>query len=209
MLGPVKQPDSPAPISARVARPRDLDAVIDILSAAFAHDPLWTWAFPDGNNRTVWWRLCIRSAMRYPSTWITDEGSAASVWIPPGGCEMTPEEEAGIPRLIETLCGDRSSVVMDLLGRFEHAHPRERPHYYLSMLGIRPERRGQGLGMALLADNLARVDEAGMPAYLESSSPTNNARYARLGFHQVGKFTTPDRQHTVATMWREPVPAAE
>ena len=108
MLGPVKQPDSPAPISARVARPRDLDAVIDILSAAFAHDPLWTWAFPDGDNRTVWWRLCIRSAMRYPSTWITDEGSATSVWIPPDGCEMTPQEEAGVPRLIETLVGDRS-----------------------------------------------------------------------------------------------------
>ena len=188
-----------------MAGPGELDAVIEILSAAFARDPLWAWAFPDDNDRMVWWRVCIGSAMRYPWTWITAEGSAASVWIPPDGCEMTPEEEAGVPRLIETLCGDRSSVVMDLLGRFERAHPRERPHYYLSMLGIRPERRGQGLGIALLVENLARIDEAGMPAYLESSNPANNARYERLGFRQVDEFTTPDCEHTVAAMWREPV----
>jgi ribosomal protein S18 acetylase RimI-like enzyme len=200
----VKPPDSRSPVATRVATPGELDAVTDILSAAFAQDPLWTWAFPDDNDRAVWWRVCIQSAMRYPWTWLTDDRSAASVWIPPAGCEMTPDEEATVPQLIETLCTDRSSAVMNLLGRFDDAHPRKRPHYYLSMLGIRPERRGQGLGMALLADNLALVDGAQMPAYLESSNPANNARYERLGFRQVGEFATPDREHTVATMWREP-----
>ena len=201
----MEPPGSGAPVSARVATPAEFDDVVGILSAAFFHDPLWTWAFPDSNDRAAWWRVCIGSAMRYPWTWITDDQSAASVWIPPDGCELTPQEEADIPRLIATLCKDRSEAVLDLLGRFDDAHPTERPHYYLSMLGIRPERSGQGRGMALLADNLTQVDDARMPAYLESSNPANNARYERLGFQQVGEFTTPDREHTVATMWREPV----
>ena len=58
--------------------------------------------------------------------------------------------------------------------------------------------------MGLLAENLARIDELGMPAYLESSNPANHARYERLGFERIGEFSTPDDSRVVATMWREP-----
>ena len=57
--------------------------------------------------------------------------------------------------------------------------------------------------MGLLAENLARMDAEGIPTYLESSNPDNNQRYERLGFRQVGEFTTPDGKRTVATMWRD------
>jgi hypothetical protein len=43
-----------------------------------------------------------------------------------------------------------------------------------------------------------------MPAYLESTNPENDKRYERLGFVRRGEFSTPDGQHTVTTMWREP-----
>jgi hypothetical protein len=66
--------------------------------------------------------------------------------------------------------------VLTLLERFETHHPHDRPHHYLSLLGTHPEHRGQGKGMALLAENLAQLDELGMPAYLESSNrPTTSA----------------------------------
>jgi GNAT superfamily N-acetyltransferase len=126
-----------------------------------------------------------------------DGAAAVAVWIPPGGAELTEAEEA---RLEPTL----ARPVLELLHRFEAAHPRERPHYYLSLLGTDPARRGRGLGMRLLAENLALIDAERMPSYLESSNPVNNARYESLGFVQVGEFTTPDDAHVVATMWREP-----
>jgi GNAT superfamily N-acetyltransferase len=94
-----------------------------------------------------------------------------------------------------------------LLDRFEAAHPRDRPHYYLSLLGTHPDHRGRGVGMGLLAADLARIDEERAPAYLESSNPANDARYERLGFASVGSFTTPDGAHSVTTMWREPAVA--
>jgi GNAT superfamily N-acetyltransferase len=187
----------------RTATDSDLDGVTATLTASFATDPLWSWAFPDPRDLSVWWRYCIASALRYPWVWISGDYAAASVWIPPNGIELTEAEEQGVEPLVRDLIGPRSGDVMELLDRFERSHPREEPHYYLSLLGTHPDRRGEGLGMALLTENLKRIDAEGMPAFLESSNPTNNSRYERLRFRQVGEFTTPDGTRRVATMWRE------
>jgi GNAT superfamily N-acetyltransferase len=92
---------------------------------------------------------------------------AASVWIPPGGRELTASEDEDVLFLLRDLAGERATAIMELLDRFEAAHPKSRPHYYLSLLGAHPDHRGNGLGMRLLAHNLARIDREGMPAYLE------------------------------------------
>ena len=54
------------------------------------------------------------------------------------------------------------------------------------------------------ADNLAKIDSEGIPAYLESSNPDNDPRYERLGFVRAGEFERPDGRLTCSTMWREP-----
>lgn len=92
---------------------------------------------------------------------------------------------------------------MELVERFETSHPKEPPHYYLTLLGTHPNHRGRGLGMGLLAENLARIDAEGVPTYLESTNPDNNPRYGRLGFRKVGAFATPDGTRTVTRMWRD------
>jgi len=187
----------------RLATDSDLDGVTATLTAAFAVDPLWSWAFPDPRDLAVWWRYSVASAFRYPGVWINGKYAAVSVWIPPGGVELTEEEERGVEPLIRGLIGARCDHVMELLSRFEASHPSGEPHYYLSLLGTHPDRRGEGLGMALLVENLVRIDAEGVPTFLESTNPANNPRYERLGFRQVGEFTTPDRACRVATMWRE------
>lgn len=187
----------------RTATASDLDGLTTTLTAAFETDPLWSWAFPDPTHLAVWWRFCVGSALRYPCVWISGDYAAASVWIPPGGHELTKEEEERAEPLVRDLIGPRCDDVMELIDRFEASHPRDEPHYYLSLLGTHPGARGRGLGMALLAQNLARMDAEGTPAFLESSNPGNNARYERLGFRQIGEFMTPGGERTVATMWRE------
>jgi GNAT superfamily N-acetyltransferase len=187
----------------RIATASDLDGLTTTLTGAFEHDPLWSWAFPDPNDLAVWWRFMIGSALRYPSVWVTGDYAAASVWIPPEGTELTEDEEERVESLLTDLIGPRAPVVKELVERFEDSHPTERPHYYLSLLGTHPDYRGQGLGLALLAENLAYMDAEGVPAYLESSNPANDRRYARLGFKRVGEFTTPGGERTVTTMWRD------
>jgi predicted N-acetyltransferase YhbS len=65
-----------------------------------------------------------------------------------------------------------------------------------------PEKRGKGIGMALLEHDLALIDADGFPAYLESSNPGNNHRYAAVGFEAVADFSLPGGGPVVTTMWR-------
>ena len=98
--------------------------------------------------------------------------------------------------------GSAAPDYLELLTRFEAAHPRDEPHYYLSLLGTHPQHRGNGIGIALLEHVLALIDADGFPAYLESSNPANNHRYAAVGFEVVGEFSYPGGGPVVTTMWR-------
>jgi len=187
----------------RVAAPRDLQAVTVTMTEAFTNDPVWSWAFPDPVKLEVWWRFWVAGAVPQGSVFLTDGAGAAAMWIPPGGRECAPEDEAHVEPLLRALIGDRSAGVIEILDRFDANHPREEPHYYLSLLGTAPALRGRGLGMALLAENLARIDREHAPAYLESSNPVNLERYESVGFVARGEFILPGDRAVVTTMWRD------
>jgi GNAT superfamily N-acetyltransferase len=193
----------------RVATAEDLDTVTATVSAAFAGDPLWRWVFEqDEEAPKRWWRFLVQSALRYPWVRVAGDCDAVAVWIPPGGVELTPQEEERVEPLMRELVGERAPAVIALLDRFDDSHPHGEPHYYLSLLATHPRARGRGVGMGLLADSLALLDAEGAAAYLESSNPVNDSRYERLGFVPSGAFSTPDGAHTVTTMWRAPQPAS-
>ena len=97
--------------------------------------------------------------------------------------------------------GSTADDYLELLKHFDAAHPRDEPHYYLSLLGTHPDHRGKGIGMALLEHDLALIDADGFPAYLESSNTANNHRYAGVGFEEVGQ-SLPGGDPVVTTMWR-------
>jgi GNAT superfamily N-acetyltransferase len=190
---------------ARVATLADLDVLTETIQLAFADDPVWSRAFahPDDRVLAAFWRLWLEGALRYPWVWMTQAGEAVSVWIPPGEDELSPEQDAAFKHLAESSLGRRGAAYLDaVMARFAEAHPHGEPHYYLSLLGTHPEHRGHGLGMALLAENLTRIDAEGAAAYLESSNPANNQRYQRLDFAFHGRFKLPDDGPIVTTMWR-------
>jgi hypothetical protein len=58
--------------------------------------------------------------------------------------------------------------------------------------------------MALLEENLQRIDDQHSAAYLESSNPANLERYQQVGFVPQGEFKLPQGNVTVTTMWRHP-----
>jgi len=181
----------------------DAGRVSAVFASAFLDDPTWSWAFPDPAMRMRYWQVCVAGALPYRWTFRTAAFEAASIWIPPGRSEFLPEDEQRLPQLLVELAGARATDVGELMRRFGAAHPNHEPHYYLSLLGTAGEHRGRGLGMALLRENLARVDSERMPAYLESSNPLNNHRYAALGFVPVVAFQAPGDGPTVTGMWRQ------
>jgi GNAT superfamily N-acetyltransferase len=193
-----------------VRRVTDAEAgeVTDLFARAFYEDPTWSWAFPDAAKRLGhhrrFWGLLMHSALPYGWVWMTDDGAAATMWIPPDQPELTLEDEASVEPLLRELLGPRAGDVLTLLERFEANHPTETPHFYLSLLGTHPDHRGHGKGMGLLAANLEQIDGMGIPTYLESSNRANDHRYERLGYVQVGEFAAPGGGPTLACMWRDP-----
>ena len=111
-------------------------------------------------------------------------------------------EYADCITLAARLGPSRTADCLALFKRFEVNHPHATPHAYLSLLATHPDHRGQGLGMALLADDLRRIDRAHVPAYLESTNPANDRRYESVGFERVGSFRTTDEERVITTMER-------
>jgi GNAT superfamily N-acetyltransferase len=203
-------PDQPAPLDSRVATKADLDAVAETMALAFYADPVWGWAFPDAERRLeqhrAVWGFAIESALDYGWVRMTGTGvcAAAALWIPPGRPELRPEDAARFEPMLAGLLGDEAPRVLDTFARFDRAHPADRPHYYLSLLATHPDHRGRGLGMALLAENLARIDAEGAAAYLESTNPDNHRRYEGVGFARWGGFELGEDGPLVTQMWRDP-----
>ena len=143
----------------------------------------------------------VDNALRYPWTFTSGVYEAACVWIPPGGTELSKEGEAELEPLVSELSGGDPGPVLALCEALEAAHPRVAPHFYLSLLGTHPQSRGRGLGMAMVREVLERIDAEHMPAYLESSLPDNDRRYASVGFVRTGEVNVPGSP-TATTMWR-------
>jgi GNAT superfamily N-acetyltransferase len=195
-------------MSVRQVGVAEVSEVALMLGQAFVHDPVWAWAFPDPQARAGqlgrWFDLIAASAVEHRWVWATDGHEAATVWLPPGQPELNDAAAERLEPLVVDLVGPRAPLVMEVFDRFDAAHPHEREHFYLSLLGTHPDHRGRGIGMDLLRANLAAVDAAGMPAYLESTNPANLARYQSVGFEVSGRFDLPEDGPAVTTMWREP-----
>jgi GNAT superfamily N-acetyltransferase len=203
---PAAQPPS---VEARVATAADLEALTETMARAFHSDPVWAWAFPDPERRLAQhravWGLMIGAAIPHGSVWTLPGAAAAAVWIPPGVPELSAADEERLDSLVGEMLGPGAARVRDSFERFERAHPSDRgDHCYLSLLGTDPDHAGQGLGMGLLAANLARLDALGTAAYLESSNSANDARYERLGFMRCGCFELGEDGPRVTQMWRDP-----
>jgi ribosomal protein S18 acetylase RimI-like enzyme len=204
--GRVSSGSAPRLVEGREQAGRAVAIVVD----AFHHDPTWACAFPEVDTRREhhrWlWRLFVEGATRYPSVWLTHDEVAVSVWIPPGGTELAPDQEEELVTGLRERLGAGADRVMRAIDLFDEHHPRDEPHHYLSLLGTDPRYRGQGHGLRLLADNLAVVDRLASPCYLEASNPGNVPLYERFGFVVRDQFEPFADGPTVTTMWRDPHP---
>ena len=183
----------------------EVDAAVDTIALAFTSDPVWRVALGGlgGAELRRFWRLYVDGARRYDTAFAGVDAGTVSIWIPPGGTELSEEQEAELRLLVtQMLAPAQVTALFELWDRFEDNHPTHEPHGYLSLLATRPDLAGHGYGQAHLAADLARWDLDGVPTYLESSNPSNNHRYQRQGYVAVGQFETVLDRAVVTTMWR-------
>ena len=123
----------------------------------------------------------------------------AALWDRPGSSLGLKAQVLAAPRYLRLVGRRLPAVARDGL-RFR-GYPPKFPHWYLYMLGARPEARGKGVGTALLDHGLERAGDD--PAYLEASTPASAALYERVGFVPLGEspVATPGYAPEIG-MWR-------
>ncbi|MDX3325363.1 MULTISPECIES: GNAT family N-acetyltransferase [Streptomyces] len=190
----------------RRAEQRDRDQVVRILEEAFHHDPVSSWVFPDEEHRRVvhgrFLGVFADVTLEGGRIDLLEDGTAAALWLSvPAG---VPDEEDDTPALMRETA-DPDNERAELVGRLTGAvHPHDRAHEYLLMIGVSPERQGEGIGEALMRGVLERCDREGTPAYLEASSERSRGLYERLGFSFTGRTVDLPQGPPMWPMWREP-----
>jgi GNAT superfamily N-acetyltransferase len=195
------------PPEIRTATLRDRDALRGMLVRAFDRDPLTNWYVrkdarrEEGMSRLFDWYLGQALPLGHCHT--TPDHSAAALWMGPGKWKLSLSRQiallgetlhvVGVPRLFSRI---------PRIQKLQQKHPSD-PHYYLAVLGTEPGVQGHGLGSAVLREGVLRCDEAGLPAYLETSSERNVPLYERHGFQVQERITVSGGGPDVWLMWRE------
>jgi GNAT superfamily N-acetyltransferase len=190
----------------RLATDGDAAEVGAIMAAGFFEDPVMQWVFSEADRgvklATMFDFLAREAQVPLGATYVSDGACAA--WAPPGAPDWPDERTTRFLEEMQAVCRPDDFERLGVFDQLMRDHHPAEPHWYLGVLATRPERQGQGLGTELLHASLARVDEQGLPAYLESSNPRNVSLYLRHGFVATGEIQLPDGP-LLTTMWRDPV----
>jgi GNAT superfamily N-acetyltransferase len=199
----------------RVATEADLETIAETLARAFEDDRAWGWAFAGEGGpvdperklaalRAVF-HFCASAALGYGWVRVTDGVEVVALWIPPGEPEMSPADAERFPAVVRASAGDEATGerLLELMEGFDHDRPSQPPHYFLDVLGTHPDHAGHGYGLSLLAANLAEIDAAGAPVFLETSKPHNLPLYERLGFRVEREVEVVPGVNSTH-MWRQP-----
>jgi ribosomal protein S18 acetylase RimI-like enzyme len=193
-------------MAVRPAREEDVEPLAAMLARAFQDDPVTRWVYASDRRRPHWsqrfFRWQVRRLLHQDATWTVDDGAGAALWALPGRWREETRETLNLLRL--TLPGvlPRLPRVLVGLGQVEARHPAGR-HLYLAVLGVDPDRQGEGLGSRVIQPGLDLCDQERLPAYLETGKERNVAFYGRHGFEVVDRLDLP-RGPPVWFLWREP-----
>ncbi|EPH39365.1 GNAT family N-acetyltransferase [Streptomyces aurantiacus] len=194
-------------VAIRRAGEGDRADVVGLLDEAFMRDPVSSWLFPDEERRrsrhSALMDVFLDLAFAEGHVDIAEDGSAVALWwsVPAGPAH---EDAADGPAQLRRAV-DPDNERVEVIGRLtSEIHPTDRPHQYLHMIAVKPERQGEGVGTELVGSVLERCDRDGLHAYLEASNERSRELYLRLGFVDMGNaFDLPDGPR-MWPMWREP-----
>ncbi|RRR98452.1 GNAT family N-acetyltransferase [Glycomyces terrestris] len=180
------------------ARPDEFAAAADVLAEAFVDDPVARGIVPfeaDRRRRLAHLFTAVLRSGPGPRGVIDlarREGDerivGVAAWEAPGSRRgALGRELAQLPLFLKAFGPAGLPRAMMMEHRLQRHRPTV-PHWYLADIGVSVSARGLGVGSALLRARLDAVDQAGLPAYLESSTPENRRLYARFGFGELASI---------------------
>jgi len=171
-----------------------IDELSGVLARAFFDDPMTMYIMPDENKRRralPWFfQKAAQVSHRYGEPFTTaGKVDGAALWLPPGKSILTLPQMARVGMLAAPFKFGLPTFMkfMSVMNHLEHLHKRDVPpeHWYLFVLGVEPDRQGQGVGGKMIAPILERADKDRLPCYLETMKERNVTFYQKHGFEVI------------------------
>jgi GNAT superfamily N-acetyltransferase len=173
----------------------DITQSVDCLSMAFARDPITGFllqtgpGYPDRVAR--FFSLLMRARIALDMPVLVARGIAgicgASMGYTTGRPEWPRDLAEEWDRFESSIPGftGRMAIYDGISARFMPPSP----HYYLGVIGVRPDLHGHGYGMQLLKAfcDLSAGDDLSTGVYLETAEASNVRFYERAGFTETGR----------------------
>ncbi len=171
----------------RPARRTDRAAVIDTVSAAFAHDPAWSFLLGEAYDRLApqFTGALFDSRVDAGAVWVTNDVTAVAMWDRLGGGDEPTAEIESVWRTYRATAGVDAWARLRAYEEAVDAARPPTPYWYLGVLATHPGRRGAGLATSVIGPVLERADEDGLDCCLETSTVENREFYGRRGFTDV------------------------
>jgi ribosomal protein S18 acetylase RimI-like enzyme len=189
----------------REAKPDEVPAVIDVLSAAFQDDPVSSWLLSDPDRRRavhpLFFKVFIEIGLDVGGDlYVTDDVSAALFSLPGD----SGDDDGDFLAMFDFLTDEERAKFGLLMAVMGDSHQVDVPHLHPQFLGVRPGVQEQGLGGAVFGHRLALLDAEDLPSYIEASTARSPRLYERLGYRHVGEPFAPPGGALMYPMWREP-----
>ena len=174
-------------------------ASLALVKAFWNHQPL-QYYFPDEAEREriapYFFSTSVFYGIRYGEVHaVSQDLEGVAVWIPSSNYPVTtwrllrsvpPSEILGF--------GKNGGVKMKSLGQYiDSVHSRLAPfsHWFLQCIGVDHQFQGRGYASKLLRPMLKRIEEEGLPCYLETLEKQNVRFYEHFGFKVVEDSNVP------------------
>jgi ribosomal protein S18 acetylase RimI-like enzyme len=170
-----------------------VNQAISVLAQAFSQDPIFNYLLEPHHTSSdaLNWllRVGLKYSYSYNHTYTTENLQGVASWIPPEGSggsviriiqagALILPFKLGISKFVRTLSW---SWAMEEL----HKRNMQKPHWYLSLLGVAPTSQGSGIGSVLIEPILKQASRDGLPCYLETSTEKAVRFYQKHGFEVV------------------------
>lgn len=179
----------------RKAFASDRDDVIRTLTQAFAADPIIRYQFQNDETyaarANAFFGHYFDVRLDGGEIFVADGGAA--LWSPPGGNRLGGKavEADWDQHVVPALDADELARYTRFKEVLDAMTPSE-PHWYLGLLGIRPDKQRTGVARGLLEPMLSRAERESLPVFLETGAQGNIDFYARFGFEQIAEDTVPN-----------------
>lgn len=188
-----------------------LEPAAEVLGRAFLDYPMLCYYYPEEKIRNkislFFVSVGVYTGFRYGEIYTTSPNlEGIAIWFPPGNYPLSfGKMLRSVPFSILFGFARYGGVRMRSLGDYlDSTHHRLVPfrHMYLQVLGVDPSFQGKGYAGKLVRPVLSKLENEGLPCYLETLDERNIDLYEHFGFGVIEKSNVPDTELTVWAMLR-------